>query len=70
MGDSSLFQRRTNLVFQEDGIRSPLATSITTRPVDFSPFSVPTEVEIKEREPRGKGRVFRLITGNKNQVFM
>ena len=70
MGDSSLFQRRskeTNLVFQEDGIRSPsrdLYNNTTHR------LFLATEVEIKDREPRGKGRVFRLITGNKNQVFM
>ena len=68
MGDSSLFQRcskerETNLVFQEDGIRSPSRDPT----IDLSSFS---EVEIKDREPRGKGRVFRLIIGNKNQVFM
>ena len=64
MGDSFLFQRRskeTNLVFQDP---RDLYNNTTYR------LFLATEVEIKDREPRGKGRVFRLIIGNKNQVFM
>ena len=58
-----LFQRRTketNLVFQDP---RDLYNNTTHR------LFLATEVEIKDREPRGKGRVFRLITGNKKPGF-